>query len=306
MWGDILQDFAYDRRMAEQQQYLTTREVAELLRIKERKVYDLAASGAIPCSRALGKLLFPRREVEAWLHGQDGQLSVAPGHAGPNVLLGSHDPLLEWALLESRADLASFLGGSHDGLERFARGEGVAAGLHIHEERGWNTDTVRARFSEGDCVLVEWAWRQRGLILSERRAGEVHELANLKGRRFAPRAAETGSQTLFETLRAQAGLQADDLTLIAPARSEADAVLAVVDGKADAAFGLKCLARRFRLAFVPLIDERFDLLVSRRGWFEPPFQALLSFCRQPAFAQKAAELGGYDVSSFGTVHFNSA
>lgn len=292
--------------MAEQQQYLTTREVAELLRIKERKVYDLAASGAIPCSRALGKLLFPRREVEAWLHGQDGQLSVAPGHAGPNVLLGSHDPLLEWALLESRADLASFLGGSHDGLERFARGEGVAAGLHIHEERGWNTDTVRARFGEGDCVLVEWAWRQRGLILPETLAGEVHELANLKGRRFAPRAAETGSQTLFETLRAQAGLQADDLTLIAPARSEADAVLAVVDGKADAAFGLKCLARRFRLAFVPLIDERFDLLVSRRGWFEPPFQALLSFCRQPVFAQKAAELGGYDVSGSGTVHFNSA
>lgn len=292
--------------MAEQQQYLTTREVAELLRIKERKVYDLAASGAIPCSRALGKLLFPRREVEAWLHGQDGQLSVAPGHAGPNVLLGSHDPLLEWALLESRADLASFLGGSHDGLERFARGEGVAAGLHIHEERGWNTDTVRARFAEGDCVLVEWAWRQRGLILPETLAGEVHELANLKGRRFAPRAAETGSQTLFETLRAEARLQPDDLAQIAPARSEADAVLAVVDGKADAAFGLKCLAHRFRLAFVPLIDERFDLLVSRRCWFEPPFQALLEFCRQPAFAEKAAELGGYDVSGFGAVHFNSA
>jgi len=292
--------------MAEQQQYLTTREVAELLRIKERKVYDLASSGAIPCSRALGKLLFPRQEVEAWLHAQDGPLAVAPDRAGPNVVLGSHDPLLEWALLESRADLASFLGGSHDGLERFARGEGVAAGLHVHEAGGWNTGTVRARFAEGDCVLIEWAWRQRGLILPEQFAGEVRELGDLKGRRFAPRAAETGSQTLFETLRAEAGLQPDDLELIAPARSEADAVLAVVDGKADAAFGLKCLARRFRLAFVPLIDERFDLLVSRRAWFEPPFQALLAFCRRQEFARKAAELGGYDVSGFGTVHFNSA
>jgi molybdate-binding protein len=222
------------------------------------------------------------------------------------VVLGSHDPLLEWALLESRANLASFLGGSHDGLERFARGEGVAAGLHIHEAEGWNIDTVRARFSDGDCVLVEWAWRQRGLILPDTLAAEVRELADLKDRVFAPRAAETGSQTLFKTLRAEAGLQPDDIELIAPARSEADAVLAVVDGKADAAFGLKCLARRFRLAFVPLIDERFDLLVSRRGWFEPPFQALLSFCRRAEFAEKAAELGGYDVSGFGTVHFNSA
>jgi excisionase family DNA binding protein len=30
-------------------EYLTTRELAELLRIKERKVYDLVASGAVPC-----------------------------------------------------------------------------------------------------------------------------------------------------------------------------------------------------------------------------------------------------------------
>jgi len=292
--------------MAEQQEYLTTKEVAALLRIKERKVYDLAATGAIPCSRALGKLLFPRREVEAWLQGEGKTMPPAPRMARPDVMLGSHDPLLEWALLESRADLATFLGGSHDGLQRFAHGEGVAAGLHIHEAAGWNTGTVRDRFAEGDCVLVEWAWRQRGLILPEALAEEVCGMADLKGRRFAPRPAETGSQTLFDSLRAKAGLGPEDLEQIAPARSEDDAVIAVIDGKADAAFGLECLARRFRLGFVPVIPERFDLLVSRRAWFEPPFQTLLAFCRRPEFAGKAAELGGYDVSGFGTVHFNSA
>ena len=54
--------------------YLTTRELASLLRIKERKVYDLAASGQIPCSRAMGKLLFPRKAIEAWIAG-GGSLS---------------------------------------------------------------------------------------------------------------------------------------------------------------------------------------------------------------------------------------
>ena len=48
-------------------EYLTTRELAELLRIKERKVYELAASGQVPCSKAMGKLLFPREAVTAWL-----------------------------------------------------------------------------------------------------------------------------------------------------------------------------------------------------------------------------------------------
>jgi len=292
--------------MAEQQEYLTTKEVAALLRIKERKVYDLAAAGEIPCSRALGKLLFPRRELDAWLQGEGSEVSAAPRMKRPNVVLGSHDPLLEWALLESRADLASFLGGSHDGLDRFTRGEGVAAGVHIHDTGGWNIETVRALCANDDCVLVEWAWRQRGLILAGSLAEDVRGLRDLEGRKLAPRAAETGSQTLFERLRAEAGLAPDDIATIAPARSEADAVAAVIDAKAEAAFGLECLARRFRLGFVPLIDERFDLLVSRRAWFEPPFQTLLAFCREPEFAEKAAELGGYDVSGFGTVHFNSA
>ena len=39
-------------------EYLTVRELAALLRLKERKIYDLAASGKVPCSRATGKLLF--------------------------------------------------------------------------------------------------------------------------------------------------------------------------------------------------------------------------------------------------------
>ena len=39
---------------------MTTREVADYLRIKERKVYELVREGQIPCSRVTGKWLFPR------------------------------------------------------------------------------------------------------------------------------------------------------------------------------------------------------------------------------------------------------
>ena len=56
---------------------LDTSELAELLRIKERKVYEMAASGKIPCTRATGKLLFPRKEVESWLEGKASQAFAA-------------------------------------------------------------------------------------------------------------------------------------------------------------------------------------------------------------------------------------
>jgi putative molybdopterin biosynthesis protein len=48
-------------------QFLTTAEAAEYLRIKERKLYELVADGAIPCTKVTGKWLFPRGDLDRWL-----------------------------------------------------------------------------------------------------------------------------------------------------------------------------------------------------------------------------------------------
>ncbi|NND20113.1 MAG: helix-turn-helix domain-containing protein, partial [Silicimonas sp.] len=116
----------------EPHEFLTVRELAELLRIKERKVYDLAASGRVPCSRATGKLLFPAGEIRAWSDGAKSGGARA-GAERPLIFLGSHDPLLDWAIRQSQSGLATYFDGTHDGLARCAAAEGVAAGLHIHD-----------------------------------------------------------------------------------------------------------------------------------------------------------------------------
>lgn len=289
-------------------EYLTTKELAEMLRIKERKVYDLAASGDIPCSRAMGKLLFPRRAVEAWLAESSSGFEEMKATGRPNVFLGSHDPLLEWALRESRCGLATFFDSSLDGLERFGANEGIATSLHVLDTAtgDWNVPAVRERFESTRVVLIEFTWRDRGLVVPEGQGSEISSIAQLKGKRFAPRQKQAGSQQIFEHLLAQSGLGPDDITLAALSRTESDAALAVQAGKADATFGLKALANQHGLEFVPVVKERFDLLVDRRSWFEPPMQALLQFCRSDAFAEKANEMDGYDISGFGRVHFNGA
>jgi molybdate-binding protein len=270
-------------------------------------VYELAASGEVPCSRATGKLLFPRQAVESWIAQRSSGQAVAPAQR-PNVVLGSHDPLLDWALRESRSGLATFLDGSLDGIERFARGEGVATGLHVYlpDTDGWNDVLVQERFGHDPVVLIEFALRDRGLIVTSAQQTEIRDIASLRGRRVVPRQPEAGSQVLLAYLLARDGLEPDDVEFAAVARTETDAALAVLEGKADAAFGLRGLARQYGLAFVPIVRERFDLLVERRAWFEPPLQRLVAFCRTPAFATKAGELQGYDVSGFGRVHFNGA
>lgn len=288
-------------------EFLTTKELAELLRIKERKVYDLAASGEIPCSRAMGKLLFPRNAIDAWLAGSGSGFSSTPKQQRPSVFLGSHDPLLEWALRESRCGIATFFDGSLDGLLRFAKGEGSAAGLHLFDPPSgeWNIADVQSRFGGENVVLMEWAKRQRGLIVAADNKKKITGLDAVKGARIVPRQSEAGSQRLFEHLLAEAGISKDDVAYAPPVRNENDAALTVLEGKADAAFGLSSLAHQLGLDFIPLITERFDLLVDRKFWFEPAWQVFVTFCQSAKLSAKASSMPGYDVSEFGRVHFNA-
>ncbi len=289
-------------------EYLTTKELAELLRIKERKVYDLAASGEVPCSKAMGKLLFPREAVEAWIAGSSVGAERSKAVQLPNVFLGSHDPLLDWALRESRCGIATFFDGSTDGLTRFVNNEGVATGLHLYNPAtsNWNEWAVAGQAGAMPVVLLGWAKRQRGLIVSEAGKKMIVAIQDLKGRKFTPRQADSGAQTLFNHLVARAGVSADDLHMTSPERTEADAALAVLERKAEATFGLESVARQYRLPFVPLIEERFDLLVDRRAWFLPPMQRFLDFCHSDAFRSRASELAGYDLEEFGKVRFVGA
>ena len=74
--------------------------------------------------------------------------------------------------------------------------------------------------------------------------------------------------------------------------------------KADVGLAVAAVARQLRLDFVPLHRERFDLLVRRRAYFEPPVQTLLAFARSEAFTARAAEMGGYDISNLGRIVYN--
>lgn len=285
--------------------YLTTRELADLLRIGERKVYDLAASDEVPCVRAMGKLLFPRAEIIAWLAGSRSGPQVSEP-ALPPIIAGSHDPLLDWSLRESGSGLASFYDGSFDGLERLSARTAQAAGLHIREADGWNTTALRDAMGEAPIVLVEIARRQRGLLLAPGLSG-ITGFGDLRDRRVVLRQDSAASQRQFDEQLQAAGLTRDDITALPTrARTEEELAITLHDGKADVGFGLGALSGLFGLGFVPLGEERFDLAIWRRAWFDPPLQKLMTFLGSPTCAARASEMGGYDLSGFGTIHHNGA
>ncbi len=288
-------------------EFLTVPELAALLRIKERKVYDLAASGDVPCSRATGKLLFPAAEIRDWIAGaSSGGAHVDAGGNRPAILLGSHDPLLEWAVRQSQCGMATFLDGSHDGLSRFRAGAGIAAGVHIRDADGddWNVAQVARLFAGKNVALIAFARRRRGLVLGRDLADKVRGPADLCGHDFVARQADSGTERLWGDILEESRVNPDDIPVVETARSEMDAVFAVASGTARATFGLEPLAQQFGLGFVPMIEERFDLVVDRKAWFDPPMQRLLGFLHDAAFAAKAKASLGYDIADLGQVRWN--
>ncbi|MEX0605593.1 MAG: helix-turn-helix transcriptional regulator [Marinobacter sp.] len=288
---------------------LTTAEVAEYLRLKERKVYDLVSQGVIPCVRVTGKLLFPRQRIDLWLmnhlEGDD-----AAGTPTPPVLAGSQDPLLEWAIKESSAELALLCQGSGDGVHRLLDGRAMLAGMHIWhaESQRYNDPPTLGLGGMRDLVLIRWAKRQQGLLLA---TDNPHRLTRLEdiarpGIRLAYRQPDAGVSHLLQSLLERHRIDAKQLTWAAnPSLSEDDLALAIRQGEADIGVGIEAAARRQGLAFIPLQQEYFDLAMRRRYYFEPALQRLQAFARSERFAQRAKALGGYDISELGQVVYNA-
>ena len=291
-------------------EFLTTKEVAELLRIKERKLYDLVSAQEIPCVKATGKLLFPKAELMHWIRTGEF-LSESKSTARLNVLAGSHDPLLEWAIRESGCGLAMQFDGSLSGLDVFENHGAVATGLHVLNVNGnpdttvWNTHAVQSRFAASNVVLVHWATRQQGLIVPHGNPKQINSVADLPALKIATRHAGAGGMILFEHLLHTHGLDLAALNVSETCRTENDTIAAVASGKADAAPGLQALALQFGLGFVPTQQENFDLMVCRKAWFEPPFQKLIQFTSSSIFKKKAQQFEGYNTTALGTVVWNS-
>src|SRR5437868_13262285 len=97
---------------------LTTNEAAAYLRLSARKLYELVAQGAVPCTKVTGRWLFPRAALDRWVTAGLIAPAALTHAAAPPIMGGSQDPLPEHALRERGCGLAGLPGGSEEGLRR--------------------------------------------------------------------------------------------------------------------------------------------------------------------------------------------
>jgi putative molybdopterin biosynthesis protein len=78
------------------------------------------------------------------------------------------------------------------------------------------------------------------------------------------------------------------------------AAQAVAEGNADTAVAILAAARRFELDFVPLFEERYDLVLPTRLCNDPLLEPLLDYLQTAVFRRHIASLDGYDSTKTGS------
>jgi putative molybdopterin biosynthesis protein len=293
----------------------------EFLRVKVGKVGNrlvatpLQRGAGITMSlvRADGLVRIPR----GWEGLQEGQkvpvelLTSLEEIENAIIAIGSHDLALD--VLANylhkqypRRSLSSSNVGSLGGLLALKRGEAHLAGSHLLDEESgeYNLPYVKRLLPDQEMVIINLVYREQGLIVAQgnpKGIGGLPDLTRLEVS-FVNRQRGAGTRVLLDFKLRELGINSAEIRGYERVEFTHLAVAAAIaSGTADTGLGIMSAAKALNLDFVPLLKERYDLIIPRLYYESPFLQPLLDILQQPPFRAEVESLGGYDTSQMGQV-----
>ncbi len=229
---------------------------------------------------------------------------VLPKTERPAVIFsGSHDLALEGIAehLEKHVTLLSLPVGSLDGLVNLRQGLCQISGSHLLDETGeYNTPFVRRFFPDRDVEIITLAYRTQGLMLSSGNPKGVTRIADIAQPdvRFVNRNAGSGTRLWLDTELRKLKIPRDQVNgYDRVVKTHSEAASLIESGKADAALGLQAAAHQHGLDFIPLFEERYDLVLPREN--EKTLLPVLDYLQTAAFRTELNVLTGYSSAHSG-------
>jgi putative molybdopterin biosynthesis protein len=219
------------------------------------------------------------------------------------IFSGSHDLALEKIAghLSKHVTLLSLPVGSLDGLVNLRQGLCQISGVHILDETGeYNTPTVRHLFPDRDVELVTLAYRTQGLILAAGNPKGIQKVSDIAREdvKFINRNAGSGTRLWFD---AELKKQKIDPNYINGykdlVKTHSEAAMLISQNKVDVSIGLQAAAHQHGLDFIPLFEERYDLVLPLEN--EKTLSPLLDYLQTSAFRAGLNTLTGYNASHSG-------
>jgi putative molybdopterin biosynthesis protein len=267
-------------------------------------ILALESAGLIEISeiRKTGKVMekFYRARADAILL----QEIILPKTKKPALIFsGSHDLALEAIAghLEKHLTLLNMPVGSLDGLVNLRQGLCQVSGSHLLDEDGrYNTPFVRHLFPDRDMEVITLAHRTQGLMLASGNPKGIKKIADIARAnvRFVNRNAGSGTRLWLDAELRRLKLPVEKISGYEnQVKTHSEAAGLISQNKADASLGLQAAAGQFDLDFIPLFEERYDLVLPREN--EKNLDPLLDYIQTADFRNLLASLPGYDAARSG-------
>ena len=229
-------------------------------------------------------------------------IAVRPiGPPRPTLVVAGCDPALPLlatplSLLDPPVAFAWWPCGSGAALQLASQGLVHAAGIHA---RGGGDDGQRV--PEGAAQVGFTAWRE-GLVLRRELRSSITGLGAIAKHRLRIVNREPGAEArrLLDAERQRLGLAPGDLAgYDTQAAGHLQVASAVAAGLADAGVASEPAAAAYGLAFIPLAEERFSLVIPAEHAASREVQALFKVLSSPWLLAQLASLPGYDAATCG-------
>jgi len=223
--------------------------------------------------------------------------------------IGSHDltlDLMSQFLAEQDRRLVSANVGSQGGLIALRRGEAHLAGSHLlNPETGeYNISYIRQYMPNIPVKVIALVRRDQGLMVKRVNPKGIKSLRDLTNPnvQFVNRQRGAGTRVLLDYQL--------KLMTIAPDRivgysqeeyTHLGVAAAIASGRADCGLGIAAAAQALNLEFIPLFQERYDLVIPQQFAEGDLLAPLFGLLAEHRFQEAVSQLPGYDVSVMGTI-----
>ncbi|MDW7729470.1 MAG: molybdopterin biosynthesis protein [Bacillota bacterium] len=262
--------------------------------------------------RADGLLVIPANSL-GYEQGETVELELyRPEYELKHNLMaaGSHDliiDLLATALKERNPlmNLSSAHLGSMGGIAAIGRGQAHLAGVHLFDPdtNTYNLPYINKMLPDQKLHLINLAYRMQGWIVPAGNPDKVESVNTVvdKNLSFINRQRGAGTRLLFDHMLNKAGIKPEQVYgYEREEHSHLNVAASVAAGTARVGLGILPAAKAFNLDFVPVVEERYDLLMSDVFYISKDSKILLEIINDPEFKKQVEAMGGYSMRDAGT------